>query len=224
MNRTGQSSQTYRDLMFFGKVNASISHELKNILAIISETAGLMTDLLELAAKGRPMESETLMSCGRDIVEEIQRGFSTIKQMNVFSHSVDETVKEIDLDKILEVVIGMTGFLSYTGKVILEKGGDDHCRVMTSPFRLQQAVYETLVAIFRSIGPKGEIRIKTATADNDQVHIIFSGIDPKIEAAPSLENAGLIAKSINGRFSGDDDGQTFILAIPRTIEASELSS
>ena len=30
------------DLAFFGKVNASISHELKNILAIISEAAVLI--------------------------------------------------------------------------------------------------------------------------------------------------------------------------------------
>ena len=28
----------YDSLVFFGKVNASISHELKNIMAIISET------------------------------------------------------------------------------------------------------------------------------------------------------------------------------------------
>ena len=33
----------YESLGFFGKVNASISHELKNVMAIISETAGLPT-------------------------------------------------------------------------------------------------------------------------------------------------------------------------------------
>ncbi len=36
--------QNNEDLVFFGKVNASISHELKNILAIISEAAGLLND------------------------------------------------------------------------------------------------------------------------------------------------------------------------------------
>ena len=221
MNST-EKSHIHRDLMFFGKVNASISHELKNILAIISETAGLMTDLLALEAKGKQVASETLMSCGRDIVEEIQRGFSTIRQMNVFSHSVDETVKEIDLDEMLELVIGITGFLSYTGKVSLEKGANGRCRVVTSPFRLQQAVYETLVAIFRSIGPRGRIRIKAAPADSDHVHIIFSGIDPEMEAAPSLEHAGQIAGTVNARLSAAGDGQTFTLDVPRFIEASEI--
>ena len=31
-------------LQFFGKVSASISHELKNVLAIINENAGLLED------------------------------------------------------------------------------------------------------------------------------------------------------------------------------------
>ena len=73
------------DLAFFGKVNASISHELKNILAIISEAAGLLQDLTAIATKGQKIELEMLNTCSQDIVEEIQRGFTTIKQMNTFS-------------------------------------------------------------------------------------------------------------------------------------------
>lgn len=222
MNSTGQS-QTYRDLMFFGKVNASISHELKNILAIISETAGLMTDLLALAAKGKKVESETLLSCGRDIVEEIQRGFSTIKQMNVFSHSVDEMVREIDLHEMLELVAGITGFLSYTGKVSLEMASDGGCLVVTSPFRLQQVIYEMLIAIFRSIGPRGKIKIKAEPVDDNHVQITFSGIDPKMEETLPLENFDQIARSVNARLHADNDGQTFNLEIPRSIEALDMS-
>ena len=33
-------------LFFFGKMSASISHELKNVLAIINENAGLAEDLM----------------------------------------------------------------------------------------------------------------------------------------------------------------------------------
>jgi len=70
------------DLAFFGKVNASISHELKNILAIISEAAGLLQDLTEMATKGEKIELEMLNTCSQDIIEEVQRGFVTVKQMN----------------------------------------------------------------------------------------------------------------------------------------------
>ena len=33
-------------LRFFGKINSSISHEMRNVLAIINENAGLMKDLM----------------------------------------------------------------------------------------------------------------------------------------------------------------------------------
>jgi hypothetical protein len=32
-------------LQFFGKMSASISHEIKNVMAIINENAGLLEDL-----------------------------------------------------------------------------------------------------------------------------------------------------------------------------------
>ena len=105
------------DLAFFGKVNASISHELKNILAIISEAAGLLQDLTEMAAKGQKIELEMLNTCSQDIIEEIQRGFTTIKQMNTFSHSVDVPLKSVNLIEVLDLMINLAGFLSFAGKV-----------------------------------------------------------------------------------------------------------
>ena len=36
-------------LQFFGKMTASISHEIKNVLAIINENAGLLEDLALLS-------------------------------------------------------------------------------------------------------------------------------------------------------------------------------
>ncbi|MEE4112297.1 MAG: hypothetical protein V2I40_05740, partial [Desulfobacteraceae bacterium] len=52
----------YDSLAFFGKVNASISHELKNVMAIISETAGLLGDLSEMARGGGSVDPDMLIS------------------------------------------------------------------------------------------------------------------------------------------------------------------
>ena len=94
------------DLAFFGKVNASISHELKNILAIISEAAGLLNDLTDMASKGGNFEVEMIQTCSKDIVEEIQRGFATIKKMNTFSHSADDPLKRVNLVEVLGIRAG----------------------------------------------------------------------------------------------------------------------
>jgi len=50
-------------LKFFGKMTASISHELKNVLAIINENAGLLEDLCAMAEKGRPVDPVRIKPC-----------------------------------------------------------------------------------------------------------------------------------------------------------------
>ena len=39
-------------LQFFGRMSASISHEIKNVLAIINENAGLLEDFSLMADRG----------------------------------------------------------------------------------------------------------------------------------------------------------------------------
>ena len=35
-----------KEVVFFGKITAGITHEIKNVLAIIQESSGLMEDIL----------------------------------------------------------------------------------------------------------------------------------------------------------------------------------
>lgn len=148
------------NLKFFGKVNASISHELKNILAIISETAGFLNDLTELAKQGKELKLSLLENCSNSIAEEIQRGFTTIKQMNRFSHSVDVPVTDVDLLEILDLMIGLTGFLSFAGKVQIEDKDQKLETITTCPFLLQNLLYRILCFFYECAGPDGEIRLR----------------------------------------------------------------
>ena len=43
-------------LQFFSQISASISHELKNVLGIINENAGLLEDLTLMAERGVPLD------------------------------------------------------------------------------------------------------------------------------------------------------------------------
>jgi len=155
------------NLKFFGKVNASISHELKNILAIISETAGFLNDLTELAKQGKELKLSLLENCSNSIAEEIQRGFTTIKQMNRFSHSVDVPVAQVNLLETLELMVGLSGFLSFSSNVRIEHKDKDIKTLSTCPFLLQNLIYQILCFAYESAGPEGEIRIHLST-ENDQ--------------------------------------------------------
>jgi signal transduction histidine kinase len=206
------------DLVFFGKVNASISHELKNILAVISEAAGLLQDLTEMAAQGQKIEFEMLQTCSQDIVEEIQRGFTTIKQMNTFSHSVDTPLKSVNLIEVLELMINLAGFLSFAAKVRFDPPSAEALMVATCPFRLQNLVYHTLVFAFKSVGADGEIQVAVQAETNDRARIAFSGLGTKAGLSfPSAETNEL-AKSIGAEIRLADDSQTIDILVSHLNE------
>ena len=167
----------YDNLAFFGKVSASISHELKNVMAIISETAGLLGDLSDMASTGKPIAPDMLRSCTDSIVEEIQRGFSTIRQMNRFAHSVDTPAESVDLMEVLDLTINLSEYLSISGKTDLSPCKDFTPIAQTCPFILQAVFYETLVYTYKHTGPGAEIGISIQPTDGSAWRIIFSGFN-----------------------------------------------
>jgi signal transduction histidine kinase len=207
------------DLAFFGKVNASISHELKNILAIISEAAGLLNDLTELAGKGKKVELDMLRNCSRDIVEEIQRGFTTIKQMNKFSHSVDDPLKSIDLIEVLALMIDLAGFLSFAGKVRFDPPPQGVPIVLTCPFRIQNLLYQALVFAFESAGPEAEIQVAMQPDTSGHVRIIFSGLGSKCDRLFPSDQTRRIADSIMVAVQVTVDFRQIEIVVPEAIES-----
>ena len=85
-------------LQFFGKMSASISHEMKNVMAIINENAGLLEDLTVMAEKGMPIDPQRLRTQASRIMKQIRRGDDIIKGMNRFAHSVDEPWRQVELN------------------------------------------------------------------------------------------------------------------------------
>ena len=206
------------DLAFFGKVNASISHELKNILAIISEAAGLLNDLTALAGRGKDVDLQMLRTCSDDIVAEIQRGFATIKQMNKFSHSVDDPFKSIDLIAVLALMIDLAGYLSFTGQVRFDPPPQGVPAVLTCPFRLQNLLYQALVFAFESTGPEAEIQVAMQPESSGHVRIIFSGLGSKCERAFPSDQMRRIADSISVAVQVNGDSRQIEIVVPEAME------
>jgi signal transduction histidine kinase len=217
MNNTTDFGSNY-DLTFFGKVNASISHELKNNMAIISEAAGLLQDLTEMAVKGQKIDLGMLKTCSEDIIEEIQRGFAIIKQMNAFSHSVDDPVKKVNLLNVIDLMVALAKFLSFASKIRLEPLPEETPVVLTCPFRLQNLIYHALVFAFESAGPDGQIVIGLKPQPNGSVHITFSGLDSSNSRSFASGKTKLIAASIGIDIQDAANLHSFELVVPEKFE------
>ena len=99
-------------LDFFGNMTASISHELKNALAIVNENAGLLGDLALLMEKGRPLSPERLVSLAGNIRRQVQRADDIIRRLNRFAHSAHEPAASTDLGEVLAFTVALADRLA----------------------------------------------------------------------------------------------------------------
>jgi signal transduction histidine kinase len=130
---------------FFGKMSASISHEIKNALAIINEKAGLLEDFTMLAGQGRPIDPERLKSLAGDIMRQIQRADGLVKKMNRFAHSSDDLIKMIDLGETLELISSIAGRLASMREARVELIQPlSPIMVTTKPFIFENMIWSCL--------------------------------------------------------------------------------
>ena len=140
-------------LQFFGKISASISHEIKNTLAIINENAGLLEDLSLMADKGLPLDPERVKTLAGKVMAQIQRANGIVKKMNRFAHSVDDSVKTVDLKEILDFVATLSARLASMRGITLElKPATSRVTITTIPFFLENIIWLCLNVSMDAVG------------------------------------------------------------------------
>ncbi len=153
-------------LEFFGKMSASISHEIKNTLAIINEKAGLLDDLAAYAEKGVPVDPQRLKTQAEKITNQIRRADGIIKKMNRFAHSIDEAVKDIDLGETVELVKELSARIASMSEITLEAFPPaEPVTLSTNPFLLQNLIWLCIDFAIRRAGPGKTIALLAEGAE-----------------------------------------------------------
>ena len=164
----------------FGSISASISHELKNALAIINENAGLLEDLSFMAVKGLPLDPGRLKSLAANIGKQIQRADGIIRNMNRFAHSADETVQSVDLGETLSLTIALSSRLAAMKSVTVNfKPPAKAICVATRLFYLENLIWLCLKEIFERAGAEKEITL-VLRPQPEGAAIIFSPVDAPV--------------------------------------------
>lgn len=89
---------------FSGAVGASLSHEINNVLAIVSELNGIIEDLHAFRGSDEPISPEKLENLTGRISKELDRGKDFVKLLNRFAHSVDHPAGPLDLAEVIDQV------------------------------------------------------------------------------------------------------------------------
>ena len=97
-----------KEVAFFGKITAGITHELKNVLAIIRESAGLMEDIMSISPEAIISYQEKFENSMEKIKDQIKRGVELTDRLNKFAHSTDEAIAKIDLHATIEQLVALS--------------------------------------------------------------------------------------------------------------------
>ncbi len=153
-------------LEFFGKISASIAHEIKNVLAIINENTGLLEDYTIMAEKGGSFDLERLRSLTEKVGTQIRRADGIVKNMNRFAHSIDESAKTIDLSDFLEFANTLFARFAVMRGVALEpEQSESSLMISTSPFFLLNLIWLCLDFAMDAAGPGKTIGLSSGKTD-----------------------------------------------------------
>ncbi|MCK5541903.1 MAG: hypothetical protein KAI40_04365 [Desulfobacterales bacterium] len=94
---------------FFGKVTASVTHEMQNVLAIIKENSGLMEDFLLINQTGDLSDiEEKLGKCIKTIKKQAYRGVDLTSGLNGFVHTTDNARMSVNILDLVKKLISIT--------------------------------------------------------------------------------------------------------------------
>jgi len=173
---------TESGLQFFGKMTASISHEIKNVLAIVKENAGLLEDLALMAGRGVEIEPQRLMKMSQAVMKQIDRADAIVKNMNRLGHSVDESEKTVDLNDMLKLLAALSHrFASLRGVAVQLKLEDRPVELRTAPFFLLNLLWLCLNFAMDAAGEDKRVEL-VPQKTGDGINIFLKGLGGLAEA------------------------------------------
>mgnify|MGYP000221124850 CR=1 FL=1 len=139
------SVKTGDAIRFFGKITAVATHEMKNILSIINENAGLMEDLLLMTENGHPFQFDKARTISSRLQKQVQRSDDLLKNLNRFSHSADGAAGIIDLAETVSFILKMGNrLIEKTRSNISVVPPDTPVMVSSHVFYLQQLLWRAI--------------------------------------------------------------------------------
>ncbi|MEF2144526.1 MAG: sensor histidine kinase [Desulfovibrionaceae bacterium] len=201
---------------YFGRMTASVSHELKNVLAIINEDAGLIEDLCALSLKGHPLPPDRLSAVCGTIRAQVRRGDEIVARMNRFAHSPDEDVAQFDLNELVEFAVGLCSRFADMREagIAVEPGTGS---LVTAPrFPLLHLLTLCLEAALTAAGRGGIVRIGVRNEETPAVELHIGAAEwPKDALRPE---AAQLAESLAAVLSGPEGSGVLRLAFPVRAE------
>lgn len=207
-------------LQFYSKVSASISHEIKNSLAVLNESAGYLEDVTLMAKKGMDVSMERLESLAGTMLKQVQRANGIVNNMNRLAHSLDDPASQTDLNALLELMISLSERTTVTrGFKVSAVFSDTTITITTHPFFLKNLIWLILDLAMTITGDEKTITMQPTKTDTG-AEINFTGLDKLTENAFNnflTEHIRLMLTALNCTLQSNENKGIITLRLPENI-------
>jgi len=201
-------------MRFIGKIIAGFTHEIKNYIAIIKESAGLIEDMIKLGNAFKS-DADQYVEIIRSIEEQIEKTNSLFRYLNRFAHRMDNELSAFNVNESLEELIALLTRIANQKKISLEKDFQHDIPSITSnPSMLQFLVFHFLEENIARLDKNSRLIVKTAPLKNSiEVRIIPKGnfltMEMEKEKIPD-EILNNVIRQLGGSISHGSEEDTII--------------
>jgi hypothetical protein len=107
-------------ISFIGKIISCYTHEMKNYLAIIKETNGLMKDVIQIG-KSRSFDAKNFMGFVGTVEEQICRATALTDYLYRFAHRMESELASVNINDLIDELVALVNRLAYRKRISFKK-------------------------------------------------------------------------------------------------------
>lgn len=169
----------------FGQVTRNATHEIKNELAVINEQSRLISEMLEMGAKGREPDPDRLYQLIGRVIERVGRADQAVKRLNSFAHSAEETGPVCDAVKGVTLICGMFARQAALHNVTLELELPEALSVGLPTLDFERLLWRCLATVVKAAVGGSVLRLVLESGGESVVLRLVGEMERAPDALPS---------------------------------------
>lgn len=212
-------------LNFIGRILASYTHELKNHLAVIKESAGLQHDIISFGGKKVKLEPAEMLKFLTSIDDEILKTLRLTTFLNRYAHRNDTERSVFSVNEAVEELVALTARLGRLKRITLRAEYDVNVPMTYSdPAKLELLLFCLIDEELKTLDSKSVVTVRTALSGNAITVSVLSRGERTADPTPGGMCTGdlvdVLLTDLGGAMSrtSEDGGTTISLPVTAADE------
>jgi C4-dicarboxylate-specific signal transduction histidine kinase len=153
-------SSKYPEAAFMAAMTAGATHEVRNVLAIIKESAGLVDDLIQVYGTRGSLDPERVQRALERIGLQVKRGADLLTHLNRLAHTLDRDLSTVDMNQEVEQLLFLTQrFARQKGQQLEFRGAAGERLLVLNALRLQMALFGAMECCLEELPEGSTVRV-----------------------------------------------------------------